>query len=106
MDTISAVKLARKIFWFLHAASETLGILEDPTKPDNPAALQPYIDSSAEHLRLRTNELDFQILDGVSLLSEEDELICRLCEQCKKVSRELLDHLATCNVGSNGILVN
>jgi hypothetical protein len=91
MDTILALKLAVDIAQFVEVTTEGLFMVRKLHKSD-----KTENEVEADFIRLintlleQTAAVQFQLPDGVTLLSEDDEVSYRLSQQCEQVSKSTL----------------
>jgi NACHT domain len=102
MDHILAVELAVKVSTFVDFAtkcfSSTHNLHKEPTKTEGEQ--DQDIASLIDELRQHTEAVRYQLPQGVSLLSQEDELCFRIANQCQSLSSHLLISLNDINTSN------
>jgi hypothetical protein len=94
MDAERNVEFAVNTAQFVDVAARGLSLIHNWDEPKKAAAdANQEIDDFTKSLLERTKNVQFRLLDGVALLSQEDEILLRLVNQCQDASSRLLESL-------------
>ncbi|KAF2418029.1 hypothetical protein EJ08DRAFT_654397 [Tothia fuscella] len=93
MDTLSSIKLASNISRFVGFAAGSLLTLQSLDASNN--QIRDIHTKLTTQVLEYTNEAQFQLPNGASSLSPEDDVLFRLSQECESASSALTSYIAT-----------
>lgn len=91
MDHILAVEFAVNVSAFANTAAKCSSFIQHPNKDSTRS--REEIAAHIKELRRLTEAVRYQLPQGVSLISQEDDICCRVTNQCEALSSHLLKTL-------------
>jgi hypothetical protein len=94
MDIVHSVKIASKISQFIDLTTKIISTVHNVEQSNHEGAKDHQeIKKLTKKLLECTEEIQFKVPEGVSLLSEDEDILRQLCQGCQKLSLELLADL-------------